>query len=97
MEEVKLSLSELIDCSEEVFRDFCADKDLGYISGLHNLFMLTFNEVKQVKDDLVVKMAQKDEIVQVERDTLNGLYAKLLRIEHRVFLLRECIDSRKLQ
>lgn len=93
----KLGIPQLIDCEEEVFNEFCADKDMGYISGLHNLMMLTFNEVKDIKDQLVAKMTKEDGGSEEEKRVLNGLYSKLLKVEHRVFVLREIMESRKIQ
>ena len=81
-------MGQLIDCTEEEFREFCKDKDLGYVSGMHNLMVQTFNEVQKLKDEL----EQTDE----EKSTLEGLYSKLMRIEQRVFILREIIKERKI-
>ena len=51
-------LGQLIDCTEEEFREFCKDKDLGYLSSFHNLMVQTFNEVQKIKDELVQKIAK---------------------------------------
>lgn len=91
-------MGQLIDCTEEEFREFCKDKDLGYISSLHNLMVQTFNEVQKLKDELVSLISKKSTSDQTdeEKSTLNGLYSKLLRIEQRVFILREIIEERKI-
>ena len=91
-------MGQLIDCTEEEFREFCKDKDLGYISSLHNLMVQTFNEVQKLKDELVSLISKKSTADQTdeEKSTLNGLYSKLLRIEQRVFILREIIEERKI-
>lgn len=91
-------MGQLIDCTEEEFREFCKDKDLGYISSLHNLMVQTFNEVQKLKDELVSLISKKSTSDQTdeEKSTLNGLYSKLLRIEQRVFILREIIKERKI-
>lgn len=96
MANIKTELGQLIDCTEEKFREFCSDKDLGYLSSFHNLMVQTYNEVKIVKDDLVKGMAEHPEKQEVCKPVLEGLYAKLLRIEQRVFILRELIKSREL-
>lgn len=90
-------LGQLIDCTEEEFRKFCEDKDLGYISSFHNLMVQTFNEVQKIKDELVQKMTKSEVRNADEQNALNGLYSKLMRIEQRVFILRELIKSRELK
>lgn len=90
-------LGQLIDCTEEEFRKFCEDKDLGYISSFHNLMVQTFNEVQKIKNELVQKMCKSEGSNAEEQNALNGLYSKLMRIEQRVFILREIIKSRELK
>ena len=91
-------LGQLIDCTEEEFREFCKDKDLGYISSFHNLMVQTFNEVQKIKDEFVSYMSNKpvEEQTDEDKSILQGLYSKLLRVEQRVFILREIIEERKL-
>ena len=97
MSKIKTQLGQLIDCPEEEFREFCADKDLGYLSSFHNLMVQTFNEVQEIKDDLVKNLAKKLERTPEEQSTLEGLYSKLLRIEQRVFILRDLIKLRQIK
>lgn len=94
---MKTELGQLIDCTEEEFREFCADKDLGYISSFHNLMVQTYNEVQEIKDGLVQKMCKSVQKDPKEQEVLNGLYSKLMRIEQRVFILREIKKSRELK
>ena len=91
-------MGQLIDCTEEEFREFCKDKDLGYVSGMHNLMVQTFNEVQKLKDELVSMLAKKrkEEQTDEEKSTLEGLYSKLMRIEQRVFILREIMKERNI-
>ena len=89
-------LGHLIDCTEEEFREFCKDKDLGYISSFHNLMVQTFNEVQKIKDELIAIMSKNPELRDSEQSTLQGLYSKLMRVEQRVFILREIIKERKI-
>jgi len=89
-------LGQLIDCSEEEFRLFCTDKDLGYICSFHNLMVQTFNEVQKLKDELVEKMCKSVVKIPEEQEVLNGLYSKLMRIEQRVFILREIKKQREI-
>lgn len=86
-------LGQLIDCPEEEFRKFCEDKDLGYLRSFHNLMVQTYNQVQDIKNDLVVKSRDQAKMTPQYKDTLNGLYAKLLRIEQRVFILRDYIKD----
>ena len=94
---LKTELGQLIDCTEEEFHKFCMDKDLGYISSFHNLMVQTFNEVLEIKNELVAKMCKTPEIKPEEQEILNGLYSKLMKIEHKVFILRSIIKSRELK
>ena len=90
-------LGHLIDCTESEFLNYCADKDLGYLSGFHNLMVQTYNQVQSIKDELVAKMSKSEVQTLEEKTTLEGLYAKLLRVEQRVFLLRDLIKGRELK
>ena len=91
-------LGQLIDCTEEEFRKFCEDKDLGYISSFHNLMVQTFNQVQEIKDELVARLTKKPKEARTEEEqsTLEGLYSKLMRVEQRVFILREIMNTRKI-
>ena len=86
-------LLELIDLEEDQFKVFCEDKNVGYLMGLQNLLKMTYNEVSKAKDDLVKSMAEIDP-TPTHESTLNGLYSKLLRTEHRSFLLQELITEK---
>lgn len=88
-------MGQLIDCTEEEFREFCKDKDLGFVQSLHNLMVQTYNEVQKLKDDLVAFMGKKSkaERTEEEKSTLEGLYSKLLKIELKVFILRDIIKT----
>ena len=92
-------LGQLIDCTEEEFKEYCNDKDVGYLSSFHNLMVQMFNEVQKLKDELVSKIAKESkfrEQTPEEKSTLEGLYSKMLRIEQRVFILRDLIKSRSI-
>ena len=98
MTEAKTELGQLIDCTEEEFKKYCEDKDLGYLSSFHNLMVQTFEQVKGIKEDLVRHLAKKPTVerTQEEQSTLEGLYSKLMRIEQRVFILRDFIKARQI-
>ena len=88
---------QLIDCTEEEFKKYCEDKDVGYLSSFHNLMVQMFNEVQGIKDELVRKIAKDShtrEQTPEEKSVLEGLYSKMLRIEQRVFILRDLIKDR---
>lgn len=84
------SLGNLVDSTEEEFRDFCSTLSIGYVYSLENLMTKTYNEVRDIKDDLIASVksgAVKDD--DHTRSVLNGMYSKLLRLERNVFILRE--------
>ena len=98
--DVVTELGQLIDCSEKDFRGFCADKGVGYLSSLLNLMTATYNNVSDLKKELVQKYSPIDSVPEEKREdvtkTLNGLYSKLMAIEQRVFILRELVQSKQL-
>lgn len=94
---MSLSVSHYIDCSEDEFREFCKDKDLGYINSFHNLMVQIYNQVQRIKDDVVAEAKNKGEDHEDYdnyKTSLESLYAKLLKIEHKVFILKEIQKSR---
>lgn len=57
----------------------------------------TYNEVQKLKDELVSKMKNKEiQVTEDSKNILKGLYDKLLRVETRVFILRDLIKERAL-
>ena len=91
-------LGNLIDATEEEFREYCEDKNVGYLSGFHNLLVQTFNQVQGIKDELVSQMSKTDkesEEYSSQQTVLEGLYSKLMRIEQRVFILRDLIKDKQ--
>ena len=90
------SLGEIIDCSEDEFREYCSDKNVGYLTNLHNLMVQTYNHTSDTNKALVAKVSTmkkgSEEFIEAV-STLNGLFSKLLRIEQRVFIIRELIDK----
>lgn len=96
-EKIQSELYSLIDSSEEVFREYCRTQNVGFLLSLRNLLLMTYNEVSKIKTDLVDaistgKVSNNESTTRV----LNGLYSKLLRVEHRSFLLKELIDEKTL-
>lgn len=96
---VQTELGTLIDAKAEKFREFCSDKDMGYLSSFHNLLVQTYNQVKEIKNLLIARIKVRnlvDDKIELEK-SLNGVYAKLLATEEKVFIVREIIESRKLE
>ena len=95
---VHSELGSLIDTDATDFREFCKDKDLGYLSSFHNLLVQTYNQVKDIKDQLVAKIkVERLSEDSEEKKILNGVYVKLLLTEEKVFIVRDIIKSRKLE
>lgn len=95
---VHSELGSLIDTNAEDFREFCKGEDLGYLSSFHNLLVQTYNQVKEIKDQLVAKIkVERLSEDSAEKKTLDGVYMKLMLTEEKVFIVREIIKSRKLE
>lgn len=85
-------LAQLIDCPEEDFKEYIYKCSKGYLMGLHNLLTITYNRTKDTKDDLVKKISS-GKLPDSANATLQGLYSELLKIEQRVFILREYLKK----
>ena len=84
----------LIEGTEEDFKSFCSDKDLGYLSSFHNFLVMTYNQLQEMKNDLVKKM-KKEGQTEEAKIVLEGLYDKLFRVEARVFIVRDIVEDLK--
>lgn len=87
--------SALIDGSEQSFREHLSDKNVGYLNNLHNLLVSVYNQLLQMDKDLVEKTAKlpEGEEKQIHLETIKGLISKMLRVEQRVFIIREAIKD----
>lgn len=95
-----MTFSELVDCSNEEFLDFCKDKELGYLMGLFNLFAKTYEEVREIKDGIVEKIVagtDAGENTDDHQKVLIGLYSKMFLIEEKAFIVKEAIGKRNLE
>lgn len=86
-------LSQIIDCSEETFRSQISKQSKGYLIGLHNLLVITYNRTKEVKDELVNQIKLGNVPENKDKKTLEGIYSELLKIEHKVFILKEYLKT----
>lgn len=87
-------LGDLIDMMSDDFRSYCADQNLGMLCSIKNLLTLTYNEVNNVKSELVDKIGQ-DNLNELEKHTLQGLFSKLMLIEQKTFIVKELIEDRE--
>lgn len=88
----------LIDGTAESFREHCADKDLGYVSGLRNHIAGAYQTLVKIKEDLMGKI--KEESLPEESDemrTLKGIYVELMKLEEKSCLCVEIIKERELR
>ena len=76
------TFSQLVDGSVEDFKAYCADKDLGYVMSLHNQIVSSYSSAVAIKNKLLELVKQKGEDSE-EANTLKGVYAVLLRLEHK--------------
>lgn len=95
---VKTEFGTLIDGSAEEFRKHCADKDLGYVSGLRNHIAGAYQTLVKIKEDLMNKI--KEESLPEESEeikTLKGIYVELMKLEEKSCLCVEIIKERELK
>ena len=88
-------VGKIIDMPPKEFVEFCADKDMGYIRGLENLVLFTYNHLCKMKDKLVRDIV--DEGKQEEYTMLlKATYAKMMDAERVVFTLRAIQKEREI-
>lgn len=90
-------LGAVIDMSIENFKSFCADKDMGYLKGLENLMTLTYNNLQQMREDIRVKVQKRELTVEDSTEVVKGLHSKMMRVEERVFTVRELQTNRSIK
>lgn len=79
-----------MDSSTEEFTSWLSTADIGYVSSVHNLLCQAFNQMKDLKDEVLSKARKEPENKEV-RDTLRSMYPMLQRIEERIFMCRSRI------
>lgn len=94
----KTEFGMLVDSTPEEFREHCADKDLGYVSSLRNYIAGAFQTLTKIKEDLMEKV-KKENLPEdsEEMKTIKGIYAELLKLEHKSCICVEIIKERELK
>lgn len=90
-------LGELVDCSDEQFKNHFATKNLTYCLNCYKLLNLTFEQVMKMVNDLVKlaevkKTENKDHII----DNIKALHVNMGYIEHKATLLLSIIKEKTL-
>lgn len=86
----------LVDYTADDFRKFCADKNMGMLRSYENYFTILFERCTLTKNELRDKINAGQLSMQEERvkNTMNGMYSKLMKLEEKIFILREIIKER---
>lgn len=74
------TLGKVIDSTESEFKDYCGDKDLGYLENLKILLVQTFDQVVASKNAC---------LSQGHKEQLPALYEVLFRIENKIVLINK--------
>ncbi len=80
---------DLVDSSDEVFKDHFKDKDLGYCLNVKKLFNLGYDQLIKIKNDLN-KMEQTDEV----SSHLEAVIFNMAMLEHKAVILNKEIEER---
>lgn len=81
-----------MDSSTEEFMSWLSKARLGDVSNIHNLLCQGFNQMKDLKDELLVKARKEPDNKEVT-ETLRSMYPMLQRIEGRIFKCRDRIKE----
>lgn len=76
-----------MDSSDEEFNSWLSTARIGDVQSIHNLLCQGFNQMKEIKDELLIKV--KNEPNEESREVLKSMYPMLLRIETRIFKCRD--------
>lgn len=89
------TFGDIIDSTQDEFKVFCADKDLGYLKSLNVLFAQTYTEVVAVKDGLLKKINDSHlEKNSPEHEAVKNLFSVLFRIEGKSIIVSNIIKER---
>lgn len=91
-EETIQQLAQVIDCSEEAFRQFLDKQNKGYIMSLHNILVITFNRTQSTKDELVSQISLGN--IENKNNVLEGMYSELMKIEQKVFIVKDYLKNK---
>lgn len=93
----EITLSELIDGSVDNFKEFLADKDLGFVKSLKTQLSSIYYSLNKAKDDIIAKSKKTDGVNEEYNqcvNTVKGLVVKMMKIEELVLILKEEEDKR---
>lgn len=90
-------LGELIDGSDEDFKEHFKDKDLGYLLGVSKLLNLSYEQMTCMVNDLVIEKEREedDEKVNTIIAHIKALYYNMGLLEHKAILLKKEIGERQ--
>lgn len=81
-----------MDSNDEEFFEWLSKARLGDVNSIHNLLCQGFNQMKGVKDELLVKV-KKEPDNEEAREVLKSMYPMLQRIEVRIFKCRDRVKE----
>lgn len=81
-----------MDSSTEEFMLWLSQARLGDVNNIHNLLCQGFNQMKDLKDELLTK-ARKEPSNSEVVGTIRSMYPMLQRIEERIFKCRARIKE----
>lgn len=81
-----------MDSYTEEFMSWLSKARLGDVNNIHNLLCQGFNQMKDLKDELLVKARKEPDNKEVT-ETLRSMYPMLQRIEERIFKCRDRIKE----
>lgn len=84
----------LIDKDMDYFKEFCSDKDLGYLMGLLNYIKIQYETIRADKDEIIIVVNSTLEESAEAKELLPSLYNILFRLEERALYLNEEIEKR---
>jgi hypothetical protein len=92
----KTAMGAIIDGSDEELRELVAEKDLGFVLSTLNLLKITYIQVEDIKNALVQSLEDKA-LSDEDKQTLNGLYHQLARIEQKCSVLVQISEERAIK
>lgn len=88
----------LVDSTDEEFIKHCEGKDLGYVSSLRNHIAGAYQTFVAMKDELVKKIKNEGLSEDSEEvNTVKGIYAEMMKLEHKATLCVSIIKERSLK
>lgn len=84
-------LGVLIDCTDNEFKSHCSDKNVGYCLNLSVLLKLTYEQLLNIKNDLLKLDSKEGDEVDT---TLKSVYVQMGKVEHKVLLLNQVIKDK---